>query len=293
MAHSFHQALSAAIEARGLTLERLRAHLAEQGHTVSAATLSGWQRGRIRPGRHRSVRAIAGLETILGLPEYSLVSLIGPPRQAGAATPGKPVAHEQLCPAGPSVRPLLAGLGGEQRPLLRTLTCHDHIVVGERRDERLVRTTLTLKSVGSGVDRYVAIHYNEHGRPPHDLHVNACQIGEVRTDPANGLVAAELLFDRPLAAGETYVLDYTFSYRPPGPPADCRYRWFRQWAGFYLLTVEFTRPAIPAKLYRTWQPSGTAPLVSLAPIRLIAGTSAHIAETDQRPGLAGLRWEWS
>lgn len=46
----FARVLRAAIQARGLGLERIRDRLRVQGISVSLATLSYWQSGRSRPG---------------------------------------------------------------------------------------------------------------------------------------------------------------------------------------------------------------------------------------------------
>ncbi|HKE50153.1 MAG TPA: transcriptional regulator [Actinomycetes bacterium] len=79
----FEHALRLAIRSRGLTLDRLRVRLLERGVHTSLASLSNWQRGRCRPERTRSLRAVRELEDILGLPGDSLVVLLGPRRPRG------------------------------------------------------------------------------------------------------------------------------------------------------------------------------------------------------------------
>jgi len=54
----FHETLRAAIRARGLTLDRVRHHLAERGCTVGLSTLSGWQHGHTRPASPATVHAL-------------------------------------------------------------------------------------------------------------------------------------------------------------------------------------------------------------------------------------------
>src|SRR5690242_20344546 len=70
-----HLALRAAIDARGLALQRIQHRLAEQGVSVGVATLSYWQSGRRRP---ESLPAVQALEGILGLPSGALTTLLGP-----------------------------------------------------------------------------------------------------------------------------------------------------------------------------------------------------------------------
>lgn len=79
----FEHALRLAIRSRGLTLERIRVRLLERGVRTSLASLSNWQRGRCRPERAGSLRAVRELEDILGLPGDSLVTLLGPRRPRG------------------------------------------------------------------------------------------------------------------------------------------------------------------------------------------------------------------
>src|SRR5206468_428808 len=83
----FHAALRAAVRERGLTLDRLRSHLAERGIRVGLSSLSDWQHGRSRPLRAGSGRAVAGLEDVLGLPRGSLARLLVQPPRPGGVRP--------------------------------------------------------------------------------------------------------------------------------------------------------------------------------------------------------------
>ena len=84
----FHVALRTAIRHRGLTLERLRFHLARRGVRVGLSSLSNWQNGHSRPEAAGSLRAVRALEDVLDLPPRSLVRLLarsGRPVQAHRA----------------------------------------------------------------------------------------------------------------------------------------------------------------------------------------------------------------
>src|ERR1043165_877089 len=82
----FHVALRAAIDARGLGLDRLQHRLAERGLRVSTTSLSYWQHGRTQPEKPNSIAAVGVLEEILGVPANALVSLLGPRRARGPRT---------------------------------------------------------------------------------------------------------------------------------------------------------------------------------------------------------------
>jgi hypothetical protein len=61
-ASPFAGALRAAIQASGLSLDRLQHRLRERGVTISVATLSYWQSGRSQPQRSQSLVALRHLE---------------------------------------------------------------------------------------------------------------------------------------------------------------------------------------------------------------------------------------
>src|SRR2546423_11318741 len=84
----FHDALRAAVGSRGLTLDRLRAHLARRGIPIALSTLSDWQHGKRRPAAEDSLRAVRALEEVLGLHPATLVRLLVAP--AANAAPCRP-----------------------------------------------------------------------------------------------------------------------------------------------------------------------------------------------------------
>ncbi|MGW5418568.1 helix-turn-helix domain-containing protein, partial [Actinomadura geliboluensis] len=81
----FAGALRQAVQASGLTLERIRHRLGRRGLTVSVATLSYWQRGRSRP---RSRTVVVALEEILQVPPGTLTELLDDPAPTAAPPRG-------------------------------------------------------------------------------------------------------------------------------------------------------------------------------------------------------------
>lgn len=81
----FAGALRQAIQASGLTLERIRHRLGRRGLAVSVATLSYWQRGRSRP---RTRNVVVALEEILQVPPGSLTELLDDSAPTGPAVRG-------------------------------------------------------------------------------------------------------------------------------------------------------------------------------------------------------------
>ncbi|TDD86825.1 hypothetical protein [Actinomadura rubrisoli] len=284
----FNVALHAAIQARGVSLEFLRRRLAEQGIAISLSTLSYWQRGRTRPERIDSLRAVRGLETILELPRHSLLALLKPTTERSAA-PWLPV--EELCPE-PGVKDLLDEIGDHGERLLTGLSLHDRYLIGARRELLEVHTRTVFQAQQRGVDRWIAVYHHPHGVLPTSRTTRGCRFGRVRMDEASGLIAAELLFDRPLRRGETYLLEYGFGFDETGPPITEEGRGFRTPQHEYLIEVRFHPSTLPARLYRTWRPDGHTALKDTSDLHMSSYHSVHLIEFGMAAGYHGIRWEW-
>jgi len=102
----FAEALRAAIEKRGVTLQWLHDRLRGLGRPVSVATLSYWRSGRSRPEHQTSLDALELLEELLRLPPGHLESRLGPPRRGRPIGPNSPLAQID-----PRLRDALASIG--------------------------------------------------------------------------------------------------------------------------------------------------------------------------------------
>ncbi len=284
----FNVALHAAIQARGFSLETLRRRLEEQGITVSLSTLSYWQRGRTRPERADSLRAVRGLEVILELPRHSLLTLLRPSAER-AAGPWLPL--EELVPE-PSVRDLLDEIGDPGDRQLTGLSLHDQYIIGPTRALTEIRTRTVFQAQQRGVDRWVAVYHHPLGLLPRSRTARGCRFGRVRMDESSGLIAAELLFDRALSRGETYLLEYGFTFDENGPAVNEEGRGFHTPQHEYLIEVLFDPAALPARCYRTWRPDAQTALKDSADLRLSSYHSVHFIEFGMAAGYHGIRWEW-
>ncbi|SDH93426.1 hypothetical protein SAMN05421505_12731 [Sinosporangium album] len=291
----FDRALQLAIQSRGLSLERIHARLTERGIPVSVASLSYWQRGLCRPERARSLRAVRVLEEILDLEPDSLVTLIGPRRPRGRwleHVPGS-LTYEDVCVVHGGLSDLLDDIDNPVDGQLETLSHHETYLVGPRREELAARSRVVFRARRAGVDRYVAIHHNEERVAPIDVTSDLCRVGRVRSDPERGLTAAELIFDHPLAQGETYVIDYAFTNPGGGPPSMQWVRGFRFPTREYLLQVRFDEQALPARCYQIWQPNIETEPTDRRELRVSNWNSVHIFDFESRAGVHGIRWEWN
>ena len=287
----FADALDAVIEARGLSLERLRDHLRASGVTVSRTTLSYWRRGRNRPERDGSLDVITQLERILGLPASSLVVLLGPRRPRGRWLDHSPggIASHRLWPSAGPIAAELAVSAAENG--FEILSAHDLVMVDDARCERLQRTRLVIEAMAERVDHCLVYYQAEDPhRLPQLAKPRCCRIGRQRTDPESGLLVAELVLDRRLAAGEFAMIEYDVQMHP-GKPVDNYHRRFSKPAREYVLQVQFGE-AIPTRCHRFEQQTPGSPQRVMEPLWIGSTSAVSLVLRDVQAGIAGIRWDW-
>ena len=123
----FSAALHLAIEDRGVRLEEIQRQLAAAGVNLSVTTLSYWRRGRSRPERPESLKAVRLLERILALPEESLMAQLGPRRPRGRwlTRPPGTIEVDRLFSDGVSVARAIGALDRWLYHELTRLSLHD------------------------------------------------------------------------------------------------------------------------------------------------------------------------
>jgi hypothetical protein len=278
----FAQALRTAITNRGLGLERLREHLSQNGVSVSMATLSYWQTGRSRPERQKSLQAVVHLEHILQLPPGHLSELLGPPRPRGRWLRNAPAPMSAFWSPQTPVERALNGLDTQWDDQLLRVSQQDFVTIGADRTERVFRSRQVLSASMTGPDRWVVImHIDDHDRPlPLVSALKNCTVGQVVREPAEGLLVAELLFERPLRKGESVVIEHELVNQDPCPLATNYERKFRLPTREYVLEVTFEGTA-PRSVVQLADGSPVAPGHTLLDVAL-----------DVRPGVRGFSWTW-
>lgn len=280
----FADALRAAIDARGLGLDRITEHLAQRGVSVSAATLSYWRSGRSEPGRRSSLAALPHLEDVLGLPCGSLTATL--PSTPGR-TPRRAVRGlDALWPEEPHSA-VLGRLDTSRDTDLARVSVHDILRLGP--DRRQVRLTVrqAMRARADGPDRRVVMHSQDDlgAGLPEIRPLRGCALGRVERDPEAGVVGAELLFFRPLRRGETVIVKYDVVSPAPGPREREYTRRLRLPMREYLLEVAFDRRALPESVSAFAEGREQ-------PIALDEDRRAHLVHTDTAPGTTGIRWSW-
>ncbi|CRK56007.1 hypothetical protein [Alloactinosynnema sp. L-07] len=248
-ADPFPDALRAAIRARGLGLERIRDRLRVLGAPVSVAALSYWQSGRCRPERPDSLIALAHLESVLEVPAGSLISLLGPPRPRGRWLTGAAPDIEAYWPNKALVRAAVRSVNSRWDQRLTRISQHDLVTVGPDRELRSILSRQVLRADEDGPDRWVVIlHLDDHTRPlPVVRPLRHCTLGRTVHQPGDGLLVTELLFDRPLARGETIITEHEVGYQAPYPLATNYERKFRRPVREFVVEVGFHAAAQPVR----------------------------------------------
>lgn len=292
----FAGALRDAIQARGLGLERIQERLRAEGFSVSLATLSYWQTGRSRPERRESLAALAELERILEVDPGSLAALVGPPRPRGrhlhknhdVRDLGAYWSERDL------ITDLAQGIDTRWDERLTRLSQHDRVTVGPDRGEESFLVRQVLRAEADGPDRWVVILRLDEPSPAHPLPlltpVRNCRLGRVVEHPESGLLLAELLFDRPLAKGETIITEHALHNHPPFPTAINYERKFRLPVREYVLEVCFDPAALPRAIYQFQQMDGQPEQIIRHEVDV--GNSVHAIALDYGPGRYGFRWDW-
>jgi hypothetical protein len=296
----FHQALRLAIAHRGLSLARLRAHLADRGVHVGQSTLSYWQRGIRQPEVPKALPAVRALESVLQLPADALVVLVGP-RTVRGRDHHQPASFSDLRAGevGPIVDRLLAELGAypvssRYNADLELQWVHDMVTLDRAHRQRCVVTRLVVRARRNGPDRYVTVYNGDEGCRIEDVEIataEGCRVGRVRRHAGGDTLAVELLFDRHLGEGDTHVFAFQVS-DDSGATSPGYYRMLRDQCSGYLLQLRFDRTALPARCRRQFRLRDDATPVESEDLHCDAGgvTSAYFH--DLGPGLAGIAVEW-
>lgn len=293
---TFAQTLHSAIEASGLSLDRIRAALAGQGIRVSVTTLSYWRRGRSQPERAASMRAVQLLEELLALPAGMLSSLLGPPRPRGrwvSSTVPDSLPLAEIWPEEQQIAQVFAELDAPPIGELERLSIHDAYYVDAERLGYLLRMRQVVRATVGGVSRCLVVHKadDEATGCPEITSVRHARLGRVRRRPEIGLLVAELLLDRPLAQGDSTVFEYEVEI-PPGGPATVYGRRFAVPVREYVLQVHFDPSAVPVHCERYERDPGAETDRLRHPLWIGASASAHALAPEQAPGQTGIRWEW-
>ncbi|GAA3885368.1 hypothetical protein GCM10022243_57740 [Saccharothrix violaceirubra] len=293
----FAVALREAIRRRGLGLDRIQQRLQARGTTISVAALSYWQSGRRRPERAASMVALRHLEEVLDVAPGSLTELLGAPRPRGRSRRGattRPLA--ELWHESDRIEALLSRVHVDCDDELTRVTLHVIVELAADRGVRAVRTRQVLRAEVDGPDRWISIHdLTEPGWPiPRVLPVSGCSVGRIEADEETGMIAAELVFERPLSRGETVVVEHASVLDgPPYPRGNDSYgRVFRSPIRDYVIEIRFDPRALPVACHRFTTTPDDPDGGDRRRLPVNAEGAAHAVALNFGPGTFSVAWEW-
>jgi hypothetical protein len=286
----FHAAFRAAVRERGLTLERLRSHLARRGISVGISSLSDWQHGRSRPGP-ASLPAVSALEQILGLRADSLVRLLVAPADHGGGRATR--RRDGLEERADVVAALLDDLPGGGQHAVDVVSRHDKVSIDAHRRAAVVWSRVVVRARVDGVDRFVLRYFGDAGCDVDSVRLcllENCRLGEVRRH-ATGVVVAELLFDEVLSAGQTWVFEKQIIDQT-GRPCTEHAHGFLGTGEQYVLEIRFDPARLPADCHVFGQPGLHDERRRIADLALNRHHAVHLYTSAASAGLIGIGWSW-
>ncbi|KZB82956.1 hypothetical protein [Amycolatopsis regifaucium] len=292
----FSRALSEAVDHRGLSLSRIRAHLAARGVSVAESTLSYWRRGLRHPSTPRSLDVVRALEAVLGLAPDSLVVLIGPQRRPGESDrrPSLTELRQSWTETCTLLDELSESPGAAVNAKLDVVTVVDVLTMTAQGRIAEISSTMVVRAREFGADGFVVTHQDEPGTDMEATTVFAadgCRKGRVRRSTSSPGMVFELLFDRGLAEGETHTFAFTLRLAA-SVRSTCFHRTVRSRMSAYLLRLRFDPDAIPARCVKTVRErEELAPVVS-EPLHPGPGASVSAYFEGLDVGIAGIDLIW-
>ncbi len=286
----FARALREAISTRGLSLERLRAHLAQRGHHVSVATLSYWQTARSRPDRAASLAALASLEDILGVNRGSLSSLLPPRRRRSAARfmpttdPARPnVGYGALLDAA------VADLGLSWDDGLMRVSVHNIVEVDERGHSRRVVAREVVMARKEPITRFpIWVHREDSTATMRVSGRRNCEVTKVIPIERGTVAVVELTLSRPVPPGQAMAVEYEVDLSDADAPMTQHVRASRSTVRELHMEIRFSPERLPRSAEQfviVGEKRRTTPL-------LLKGPVLDVRLSDFGPGVAGIEWVW-
>jgi hypothetical protein len=287
----FAAVLGRALDARGVSLAALQRRLADRGHRVSAGTLSYWRSGQRQPEKPASLDAVTEIEQLLDLDPGALHSRIGPSRRPGPPLPQ--VADGGAAPADVPVRDALRELGlAEAGQQLQDVTLH--ITLDVDADRQMTRQTVRtlLRATASGAQRwYHYIFAEQPVREPLVLdRVVGARLGATVVRPEVGLFASELVLPRPLAVGETAIVETSTRLVDLGESDTTYFHHVDRRIAEVVIWVRFDPAALPTRCVQSVQALDETAVET--PVHLGGLDTVHLVARSFGPGTVGLAWEW-
>lgn len=283
-------ALSEAIRARGLSLERIRHRLQQLDVTVSVATLSYWQNGRSQPTRAHSGRTLSALEEVLELPAGSLTSLapLAPTRRRSGNGPGAMRLPE-------TVEQVLAQTGLNPTDL-RKVSTHVQVGLDENRCQRTEVVRNVVQCLRAGTRSFPVVAQAEQDGAIADVitGLKNCTPGRRMVAEAQQLAVTEMLLPRALRQGELMMLEYQTDFASQTEVLDHMGMVLPK-LQHLVLEVTFAPNDLPGSVVAWSSPESTSADDGREDAEEIPvdGGVAQYVRIDSPAGFHSVAWQWS
>lgn len=291
----FADVLTAAIQGRGLSLERIRARLHSAGVPVSIATLSYWQSGRSLPTRSRSYHTLVELEKILNVEPGFLTQHT---HTADGRTRRELFEWQSVLPVRDLATQVIEDLGIDMQGQLTRVMQFDLVTIKGDRTEATQDCRVVWRAERQGLHRWPVV-VEQDADPESDRDAVAtiealfgCDVGEVVEVSERHLVVAEMIAARPLQRGELLSAEYRITYAPTTLPSFRLSRSLSDPVRMLGLGARFAASAVPARVFAGATASMDEAFVPDTPVP-VARHEAQWLWTDVRPGVYALHWEWT
>ena len=236
--------------------------------------------------------ALNRLEEIVGVPPGALAALVGPRRARGRSVrTGAPDLVEVYRDWDP-IAGLLSEFDTSSDDLLVRLSQYERLTVGPDGRLRELYSRALVRAATNDVRSSIVIDQAAGGTASVIRPLRGCTLGAVRSRPEAGLTIAELRLPQPLQRGELLVMEYVVEFTAPFPPDCDTSRRLRLPVREYVIDVEFTRPALPARCVQFSASRDEDAVPTERVLRLDERDRACVMGVDLDPCVFGVRWEW-
>lgn len=280
----------AAVQSRGLSLERIRARLESAGVPVSIATLSYWQSGRSIPTRSRSYHTLVELEQILNLEAGHLTRHT---HTSDGRSRREAFAWQTVVPSRDLVTRIIDDLGIDMQGQLTRLSIQDLMVINADGTEATHDTRTVWRAERQGLHRWAVVVQQDddaHAVPTIEG-LFGCEVGEVVEVPEEHLMVAEMVARRPLHRGDLIAADHRITLASTSIPSFRLQRAISDQVKVLSLGVTFHPDAVPRGVRSCFQATTGSEMIDVADI-VMTRNEAQVVWTDARPGVYSMLWDW-
>ena len=276
----FHVAFRRAVRDSGLTLDRLRTHLARRGIRVGLSSLSDWQTGRSLPKREDSARIVSALEEILGIEPEALLGLLA------AADDRRRIADVGV------VAELLDAVSESGHQSLDVVSKHHKLTLDAEGRTAEIWSRTVVRAPRNGVDRFVGCYFGH--CDPGLVQVQPlgnCHLGRQLEHPSEPALAYEIVFGETLRRGGTWVFDMRLTDGTASMCSEFAFA-FRHPFDQYVLEVQFDPGALPRTLTAFTHDDIRGGRHAQHNLLLSRHNSVHLLASAVDSGVVGIEWDW-